>query len=94
MRIDLAFFEQETLLARGSIHCSAHEQQFSFEAASGYRFDITSQFDDPACPVSISCISNDKLLYKGALRVGVHSSEDWESINLGNIHTLVFFCHA
>ena len=94
MRIDLAFFDQDTLLARGSIDCSAQEQKFSFKAASGYRFDITSQFDDPACPVSISYISNDELLYKSALRVGLHSSEDWESIDLGNIHTLVFWCHA
>ena len=31
-------------------------------------------------------------LYHAALRVGVHDSDDWESINLGNIHTMGFRC--
>ena len=31
-------------------------------------------------------------LYSAALRMGVHTSQDWESVNLGNIHDLGFFC--
>jgi hypothetical protein len=94
MNIDIAFFDDDAFLVKGYIHCSAHEQHFSFDAESGFRFDVTSQFEEQACPVSIRCTTSSGLIYNAALRIGVHSSDDWESISLGDIHTLVFWCHA
>lgn len=94
MRIDFTFFDGDDLLVKGSVECSLPEQSFFFAAKSGVHFIVTSQFEDPACPVSIDCSLNGKKLYRAALRVGVHTSDDWESIDLGEIHTLVFWCHA
>jgi len=93
MRIDLAFFDEDLLLARGSIHCVSRENTITLEGEAGYTFNITYQFEEPACPIFIECFSADKNMYKVALRFGVHSSEDWETINLGDIHTLAFKCY-
>ena len=94
MRIDLAFFDGDDLLVKGLVECRVQEQSVSFDTKSGVRFIVTAQFEDPACPVSIDCSSNGINLYRTALRFGVHTSDDWESIDLGGIHTLAFWCHA
>lgn len=91
MQIDLAFFDGDVLLARGSISCGP-EERIELIAGSDHEFEVTHQFEEPSCPVTIVCRQRDRQLYKAGLQVGVHTSEDWESINLGNIHTLGFRC--
>ena len=93
MHIDLALFDGDALLVRGAIDCSVQEQSFLLESKSGLVFAFTARFEDPACPVSVHCTLQGKTLYRTALRVGVHTSDDWESIDLGGIHTLAFWCH-
>ena len=88
--IELAFFSGDDLLCRGSVCCGAVETADHFEGAGGHHFDTTSRFDLPASPVEIICRLDGKRLYQAALRVGVHTSDDWESIDLANIHTLAF----
>ena len=67
---------------------------------SGLIFE--TQFEFPACPVSLKFLevlpSNDpsepfiqKLTLDAALRIGVHQSDDWESIELGR-NTFAFKC--
>ena len=91
--IDLAFFLGDDLLTQGSVCCGASETVTKLNGISGHRFEIISQFEEPACPVEILCYRDDKRLYKAALRVGVHTSDDWESIDLAGVHTLGFCSH-
>jgi len=90
--IELAFFTGDDLLCRGNVRCGVVEAANHFDGAGDHQFDVTSRFEEPASPVEIVCRRDGKQLYKAALRVGVHTSNDWESINLGNIHTLGFRC--
>ena len=92
LHIELAFFRDDELLCRGEVDCGAFESIRRIEDDHGHQFQITSKFDEPACPVEILCHQNEKILYKAALRVGVHTSDDWESIDLAGIHTLGFRC--
>jgi hypothetical protein len=94
MLINLAFFDGDNLLCQGSIQCDVNDSTDVFESGEGHRFEIQHRFDEPACPVSIQCNFNGNGLYNVALQVGVHNSDDWESIDLGNIHTLGFRCHV
>ena len=93
MEVDLAFFDNDQLLARGSI-CCGPETQTEVISQSGYDFEVSHSFEAPSSPVTIVCRQGDKQLYKAALQVGVHTSEDWESINLGDVHTLGLRCRA
>ena len=85
-------FDGENVLCRGEVQCGSIESSDSFESNSGHEFLVTHRFELPACPVEILCIFQNEELYKAALMVGVHTSEEWESINLGNIHDLGFRC--
>lgn len=91
--IDIAFFSGDDLISQGSVRCGASKIISRLDGVSGHRFEITSKFEEPACPVEIRCCCQEKELYKAALRVGVHTSDDWESVDLAGIHTLGFRCH-
>lgn len=93
LRIELAFFNKDTLLCRGGVRCGSAKAVERFDGVGGHQFEFSSQFEEPACPVQIACRRDGTLLYEVALRVGVHTSDDWESVSLGNIHTLAFRCH-
>ncbi len=92
MRVELAFFDGDTLLTRGEIQCGVEPNKSCFHSKQGHTFLVNYQFEEPACPVEIECIIDDAVKYRAALRVGVHNSEDWEVISLGNIHDLGFKC--
>ena len=93
--IELAFFEEDDLLCRGNVRCGKVKAIDHFEGVGGHhhQFEVSSRFEEPASPVEIVCRRDGKQLYKAAIRVGVHTSNDWEYVNLGNIHTLGFRCH-
>lgn len=91
MHVNLAFFEEDALLCRGSIACGAREDTTSL-AGCGLEFLITHRQELAAARISIVCSRDGEHLYKTALNMPVHDSTDWESINLGNIHTLAFYC--
>ena len=92
LHIDLAFFRDDDLLSRGAVRCTPTKTTSILEGISGHQFEVTSRFETPACPVEIVCHCQNKELYKAALRVGVHTSDDWESVNLAGVHTLGFRC--
>ena len=92
MVVDLAFFDGEILLCRGSIQCCPHERTTCFSDGS-HNFAVTYMLEEPSSPICIVCTRDGEQLYSAALQMGVHTSQDWESINLGNIHTLAFWCN-
>lgn len=92
MKVELAFFEGDDLLSRGEILISKFSRNDKFASNTGHQFQIQHQFDEPACPITIQCMLEGEELYNGELCMGVHDSDDWESINLGDTHTLGFRC--
>ncbi|MES2947006.1 MAG: hypothetical protein V4858_00545 [Pseudomonadota bacterium] len=76
------------------INCEADEQMLAIGDTAGLGFEITYKFEEPACPVFIACYAMGDRLYGAALRVGVHNSQDWESVDLGEKHVLVFKCYV
>ena len=90
LSIEMAFFDGEILLVRCRVECTKEKQLYQVKGIDDYLFDITYSLELPSSPVEIICSNSSGLLYKAALRVGVHTSEDWESIELGDIHTLAF----
>ena len=83
MLVDLAFFDV--------IRCGSAKETESI-SGDGLEFRATHRCEEPACPIEIVRTKAGKRLYRAALRMGVHTSEDWESVNLGNIHNLNFVC--
>jgi hypothetical protein len=59
-----------------------------------HEFTVTHRFEVPACPVEIECRQRGSLRYTAALRMGVHDSDDWETIDLGHVHTFAFRCSS
>ena len=66
---------------------------------------IRHSFEEPACPLTIEYFevlpTNDhsapfkqSKLFSSALRMGVHDSDDWESIAMGEKHNMAFRCKA
>ena len=94
MDIKMAFFEGDDLLASGEIHCRPEEQILTFNGEGGHSFEVRASYEEPAIPIFVTCSINGQQLYRTAIRMGVHTSDDWESVDLGNIHTLVYKCYA
>jgi hypothetical protein len=75
--IELAFFDGEELLCRGELTCEEGAgDAIELSGEQGYRFTISGSYKEPACPVSITSMKDNQQLYKSALQVGVHTSED------------------
>jgi len=94
MHVDFAFFDGDSLLLRGFFHCVASPRTEEFTGADSHEFRVTYRLEERACPVEIECRQHGKVRYTAALRMGVHDSEDWEAIDLGNSHTFAFRCSA
>lgn len=90
LRLKLAFFDGESLLAADTLDFSLDEKMTVLESAAGHRFETTYAFEDPACPMFVRCLLNGELLYRSAFRVGVANSEDWERIDLVGNHCMLF----
>lgn len=90
LNIRMAFFDGDTLLSGGEVLCQNDESITVFNGEEGHSFEIKSSFEEPACPIFITYKYNVEQVYRSAMRFGVHSSNDWETLNLGNIHTLVY----
>lgn len=94
MHVDFAFFDGDTLLLRGFFHCETSPCTEHFAGRDSHEFTVTHRFEEPACPIEIECRHTGKVRYTAALRMGVHNSDDWEAIDLGNIHTFAFRCSS
>jgi hypothetical protein len=69
----------------------AHRPEFQLFAG----LVIEHSFELPACPVELRfytvALGAQDLRFHAALRMGVHESEDWESVDLG-AYTFAFRC--
>jgi hypothetical protein len=91
MRVEMAFFDGDTLLTRANVLVHAVEDACTVVAERGDRFEITRQFEEPACRLFIKCFdSNGNPAGRSAMRVGVHNSVDWEAIDLASPYQLCF----
>jgi hypothetical protein len=92
--VELAFFDGDNLLCRGKIRCRPSQATKCISGADSQEFLVTYGFEAPTCPLTIHCTRSGEHLYQAALRMGIHISGDWESINLGNVRTLALRCVA
>ena len=92
MHVDFALFNGDALLLRGFFHCEASPRTELFTGLESHELTVTHRFEEPACPIEIECRQNGQIRYTAALRMGIHDSEDCESLDLGDIHTFAFRC--
>ncbi len=93
MRVEMAFFDRDTLLARAVVLVHQTEEICDIKAERGDRFEVTHQFEEPASRLFIKYYSpEDDQTWRAALRMGVHNSDDWEKIELSDPYELCFKC--
>jgi len=92
MSVEVAFFDADELLCRGTINLTTVESESEFVAERGERFELAYQFEQPASRVFIRCHKDGSLVFRSALRMGVHDSDDWESTDLAEPYQLCFRC--
>jgi hypothetical protein len=94
MRVELAFFKGHELLCHGAISIDKEQRQCTLTSGSGHAFEISYMYEEPACPIFIRCFHDGELVSRSALRMGAHTSDDWEAISLAEPCELCFRCRA
>ena len=88
MRVELALFDGDTLLERSAIVVTANQQADSFRLFRvGHKLGLGEVAD-----LILDDFADHLDLKKSTLRMPVHESTDWESIEIGR-YTLAFWCH-
>jgi hypothetical protein len=86
MRVELALFDGDVLIERGSIDVRAQSSCNHLQ-----HFHVAHRLDDDAAKVVLSSFSPRVNLKTVTLDMPVHQSADWESIDLAG-YTLAFRC--
>jgi len=98
MSVDLALFRGDELLGRGSICIRNQRESSEFALQDDMILFISHEFALPASSLSVELrrraegAKEKELLLEAGLAMGVHESDDWESVSLGPEYTLGFFC--
>ena len=93
MRVEMLFFDGDEPLARTKVLVHEIEEECEIECPRGDRFVVTRKFEQPACPVFISSFdSSGDFVGRSAMRMGVHNSDDLETIELVEPYLLCFRC--
>src|SRR5262245_58106358 len=92
MRVVLAFFLHDRLLCRETIAIGPQEEKHTVTGDDGYAFVISSKYEEPACPLLIQCFQEGQMVFRSAMRMGVHNSDDWEAVSLAEPYELCFKC--
>jgi hypothetical protein len=88
VRVDLALFDGDTLLERSAIVVTATQQADSLRLFRvGHKLGVGEVVD-----LVLDDFADHLDLAKSTLRMPVHESPDWESIEIGR-YTLAFWCH-
>lgn len=91
LRIEMVFFDGDTLLTNANVLIHSTEEQCTVLAERGDRFEIIRQFEEPASRMSIEFFDPDgKPAGLSAMRIGVHNSDDWEAVELAWPYQLCF----
>ena len=93
MRAELAFFDGDDLLSRDVVLIHSEEDTCVITSERGERFEVTRQFEEPASPILVKAFSSDgTFIFRSAMRMGVHNSDDWERIDLAEPYQMCFRC--
>lgn len=98
MNVDLALFRGDELLCRGEINITATRASSEFSGHDNVTLSISHAFAMPACSLSVrlrrqsDASGESEELLEAGLAMGVHESDDWESVALGPDFTLGFLC--
>lgn len=79
-------------ICRDAILIVPEETISEIVSSQGELFRITHQFEEPACRVFIKGHAGERLLFRSAMRMGMHTSEDWEAVSLAEPFELCFRC--
>ena len=91
LRVEMAFFDGDTLLTRANVLVHSIEEKCTVLAERGDRFEITRQFEEPASRVFIEYFDPEgNPAGMSAMRMGVHNSDDWEAVELAAPYQLCF----
>ena len=104
--IDFGVCEHDDLICRGRIRIEEHAkaEEFDYFAPASEattpagHVAIRHQFSVPAASLELMLVrltthqGAPEVILRVALAIGVHDSEDWESIALGRDHTFAFLC--
>lgn len=108
MAVEFGLFHHDVLLCRSTIRVEEHQKSEEFDysdpsdtagsASSRGHLVIRHQFGLPAAPLYLWLIrdappeSAGEVFLEAALEMGVHDSEDWESVALGKDYAFAFRC--
>ena len=87
MRVELALFDGDALLERTELVVGASSRIDSFRM-----FRATHELGDEAADIVLDNFADPVALKSAKLRMPIHKSDDWESIELEK-YTLAFRCH-
>jgi hypothetical protein len=109
MEVAFVLFYHDVLLCRSTVRIEEHQKSEEFDcsdtlsttgtASSKRHLVVRHKFGLPAASLQLSLIgyaapeSVGKIILEAALAIGVHDSEDWESVALGEDYTFAFRCH-
>ena len=87
MRVEIALFDGDTLMERGEIAVTSTRRVNSFQL-----YKATHKLDREAADIVLDDFASHVELKKSTLRMPIHESTDWETIELDR-YTLAFWCH-
>ena len=88
MHVEMALFDGDTLLERGHVCVGADQRTTSFRL-----FQAHHNLGADGAEILLDGFDADAKIGRATLRMPVHDSEDWESIELG-AYTLGFLCRV
>jgi hypothetical protein len=96
MSVELALFRGDELLCQGSIAVTQTPASSEFPLEDRGVLVISHEFALPACSLGLQLrpSAESEPLIEAGVAMGVHDSDDRESVALGPDYTLGFFCHA
>ena len=108
MAVEFALFHHDALLCRSTIRIEEQQKSEEFEytdpsdatgsGSSRGHLVIRHEYGLPAASLQLWLVRYDapesagEIILEAALAMGVHDSEDWESVALGEDYTFAFAC--
>jgi hypothetical protein len=98
MTVDFALFRGDDCLCKGGLNIQSDDRSDEFELTDGCVLFVSHSFKLPACSLGLEIwriaddLDKNEVLLEAGIAMGVHASDDWESVALGPDHTLAFMC--